>query len=311
MSHQLSLFVKETSPVGYTGDVSAAVSVGPQILALIDAFFKQLLEKFSDAELKRYNGRLDRGLALAKSGTILTTTMPDVYIVPSVTSGHKPYTVVYRKSCTCPDFRDGWRCKHLVAVYLIHQALFSPPAGLPYPEVQLDQLPAPELTETPELPFVDEKEEFAGVVDDYITEQEPEVSNPAPEVAKPEEVAALHPPSIDYIFDDPEKQYKDAIPHLDYLAIHSHTGYVVFGVVGLDVGADYIKEIPVVIEGLCEHCGYLRVRQLITEPGMQPLFPSEYTGEPNFEYSACVPQKDFLFTRVHFAGKQPGYGHNS
>ncbi len=102
----------------------------PSVEAINAAF-----TKFSNSimpELKqRMNGRLERGLEIARAGWVIpydTNTLVQ-FKVRSSDPSRLPYMVDLRtRSCTCPDHLKGYYCKHRIAaqVYRLACSQISP-----------------------------------------------------------------------------------------------------------------------------------------------------------------------------------------
>lgn len=101
---------------------------------------EQVAEKFvaslNEAAKQNFNGRLDRGLELAKNGKV--TQSADAihsrrYLVRS-SDGRKYYLVdLEAKTCDCPDSLKGNTCKHRVAAYYYEQAVKANATQKPAP----------------------------------------------------------------------------------------------------------------------------------------------------------------------------------
>jgi predicted nucleic acid-binding Zn finger protein len=66
------------------------------------------------------DARQERGIAIAKTQTLVKNEN-GLWYVPAQSSSHKKYSVRIGKNanesfCSCPDFENGFRCKHLHAV---------------------------------------------------------------------------------------------------------------------------------------------------------------------------------------------------
>lgn len=71
---------------------------------------------------QRLNGRLERGLEMARNGAVRPLDQPRCFLVRS-SDGKRHYEVdLNARSCTCPDSHKGNVCKHRIAAYYIEQA---------------------------------------------------------------------------------------------------------------------------------------------------------------------------------------------
>jgi hypothetical protein len=150
-----------------TGTTNLHETLAPAfVTSTLEQEIEQVARKFvatlTQATLASFNGRLARGLELAKVGavsSVLNPAHPRCFQVRS-TEGLQTYQVdLDTKTCTCPDSQKGNTCKHRVAAYYFEQTLkVKPTSGSPV-EMQtpivappLAQTTAIQETKTPSLP---------------------------------------------------------------------------------------------------------------------------------------------------------------
>jgi len=91
---------------------------------LIDQVAHKFVASLNLEALKAFNGRLERGLELAKNGAV--QSIPDAahprrFLVRS-SDGTQYYKVDSdARTCECPDSQKGHTCKHRIAAYYIEQ----------------------------------------------------------------------------------------------------------------------------------------------------------------------------------------------
>lgn len=99
--------------------------------AMLERAARELLVDMPAGERYSLNGRLERGLALALEGAVTPLDDPDTpwranrFRVRSSHPSIPPYH--YRvdldaMTCECPDYANGYHCKHLIAAQIIVQA---------------------------------------------------------------------------------------------------------------------------------------------------------------------------------------------
>lgn len=99
--------------------------------ALLEQAARTVLADMPAEERYYLNGRLERGLALALEGAVTPLDDPDtpwqadLFQVRSSHPTIPPYH--YRvdleaMTCECPDYANGYHCKHLIAAQIIVQA---------------------------------------------------------------------------------------------------------------------------------------------------------------------------------------------
>jgi hypothetical protein len=89
----------------------------------IDLVAKKFVASLNEAALKNFNGRLERGLELAKKGTVSPVAgHPRRFQVHSLDATNIYEVDLDAKTCTCPDSQKGNSCKHRVAAYYYEQA---------------------------------------------------------------------------------------------------------------------------------------------------------------------------------------------
>ena len=98
------------------------VAIAPTILpATIEHTARKVFESFSNRFKKKLNGRQERALKLALDGHV-THKSDRIFSVRSERGNHAYLVNLDQSSCTCPDCRRGYVCKHRIAAYLIEQA---------------------------------------------------------------------------------------------------------------------------------------------------------------------------------------------
>jgi hypothetical protein len=92
---------------------------------LIEQAASKFVSSLTPDAIKAFNGRLERGLELAKSGAVQPLPEPKHprrFLVRS-SDGSQNYVVdLDTKTCECPDSLKGKTCKHRIAAYYIEQA---------------------------------------------------------------------------------------------------------------------------------------------------------------------------------------------
>lgn len=92
---------------------------------------QQVRATFADQNSYALTVRLERGLTLALEGAVMPYTdcsqpwRTDLFQVRSSNHWVPPFS--YRvdfamQTCECPDFANGYHCKHLIAVQIFEQA---------------------------------------------------------------------------------------------------------------------------------------------------------------------------------------------
>jgi len=111
MAHQINEAVTQTVP-----------SIRSEVL---DQVAQNFTASLKPEAVKSFNGRLERGLVLAKNGAVIACPEPEhprCFRVRS-SDGTQFYKVdLDARTCECPDFRNGHCCKHRIAAYFIEQA---------------------------------------------------------------------------------------------------------------------------------------------------------------------------------------------
>ena len=104
--------VEITEPIVHQADV-------------LDLVAEQFIASLKPEIVSSLNGRLERGLALAKSWSVLhcpESESPRCYRVRS-SDGSSLYRVdLDARTCECPDSQKGNTCKHRIAAYYVEQA---------------------------------------------------------------------------------------------------------------------------------------------------------------------------------------------
>lgn len=104
----------------------------PDLVALVAKVAQTFTETLSDSMRQKMNGRLERGIELAKAGHVFQFTdphQPDKKRLFKVRSANpKQLDTFYiinleAKTCECFDFQKGNVCKHRIAAYLVEQAI--------------------------------------------------------------------------------------------------------------------------------------------------------------------------------------------
>jgi hypothetical protein len=102
--------------------VAPSIPVTPWI-EKVDVVAKKFVGSLNEASLKNFNGRLDRGLELAKQGAVLPVAgYPRRFQVRSLDTPQIYDVDLDARTCTCPDSQKGNTCKHRVAAYYFEQA---------------------------------------------------------------------------------------------------------------------------------------------------------------------------------------------
>jgi hypothetical protein len=104
---------------------------------VLDRVAEQFISSLRPDVVSSLNGRLERGLALAKQWSVIRTPVtgkPRSYRVRS-SDGYSFYKVdLDARTCECPDSQKGNICKHRIAAYYIEQAnKMNPLKPLPIP----------------------------------------------------------------------------------------------------------------------------------------------------------------------------------
>jgi hypothetical protein len=96
----------------------------------INAAFNKFANSIMPELKERMNGRMERGLEIAKAGWVIPYD-PNTLVQFKVRSSHSarvPYMVdLSARSCTCPDHVKGHFCKHRVAAQLYRLACAQMP----------------------------------------------------------------------------------------------------------------------------------------------------------------------------------------
>jgi len=114
--------IKETAQANPAQAVPEANLIIPD---LIDQIASQFVSTLSPQTIRRMNGRLERGLTMAKSGHVAVTGQDGIF---KVTSSKRRCTYIVdlnQRTCNCPDYQAGNICKHRIASWYIQQALFQ------------------------------------------------------------------------------------------------------------------------------------------------------------------------------------------
>ena len=93
---------------------------------MIDQVASKFIASLTQEMLKAFNGRLERGLELAKNGSVQplsNSVRSRRFLVRSSDTTQKYIVDLDTKTCECPDSMKGHTCKHRVAAYYIEQAL--------------------------------------------------------------------------------------------------------------------------------------------------------------------------------------------
>ena len=92
---------------------------------LLDKIASKFVSTLSPETIRKMNGRLERGLDLAKSGHVAVTNQEGFFKVLS-SQYQRSYRVdLNQRTCTCPDSEAGYICKHRIASWYIQQAIFQ------------------------------------------------------------------------------------------------------------------------------------------------------------------------------------------
>lgn len=127
-------------------EVIIPMQTSTQFIEGVEKAAQKFISSLNDTALKAFNGRLERGLEMAKNGAVTLAAdnnHPRRYFVHSAGS-NKVYTIdLDAKTCDCPDSQKGNTCKHRVAAYYFEQATIR---KMP---VNLQKQPGPDSTSTP------------------------------------------------------------------------------------------------------------------------------------------------------------------
>jgi hypothetical protein len=100
----------------------------------INVAFKKFTNSIMPELKQRMNGRLERGLEIAKAGGVIPYDPKTLvqFKVRSSDPARLPYMVDLRaRSCTCPDHLKGHYCKHRVAAQIYRLACSQGPSQFP------------------------------------------------------------------------------------------------------------------------------------------------------------------------------------
>ena len=98
--------------------------------ATIEQVAKAVFNSFSQRLRRSLNGRQERALKLALNGHVAHKG-GRVFSVRSEDGKHAYLVNLEKGSCTCPDYHNGYVCKHRIASYLIEQALAASQPEIP------------------------------------------------------------------------------------------------------------------------------------------------------------------------------------
>jgi len=94
----------------------------------IDKVYEEYKATCSDALLKKFNGRLERAVMIAKEGKVRLTSVEGVYEVASQKVKGASYIAdIKAHTCDCPDAKALNICKHRMAAWFVEQVLFRNP----------------------------------------------------------------------------------------------------------------------------------------------------------------------------------------
>ena len=116
--------LRESAPA--EGGSVEALKVTQTILPdILDKIHGDFVATCSESLLRKFNGRLERALLLAKEGKVQVTDQPGIFNVRGTTGPQCWYEVdLNERICECPDHNAGNICKHRTAAWYIQQALF-------------------------------------------------------------------------------------------------------------------------------------------------------------------------------------------
>jgi len=119
-------YIKQTIAFPYSGQPNRAfVNQGSFEMELAKTA-ANFIASLSEAARKSFNGRLERGLELAKAGCVEASNDPEhprCYRVRSIEGDHQYEVNLAQKKCDCPDSQQGHTCKHRVAAYYFEQVM--------------------------------------------------------------------------------------------------------------------------------------------------------------------------------------------
>lgn len=104
-------------------------TLGPDRQLTLSEAIDQVTQAFKSSltptSLQSINGRLERGLEMAKNGSVqeIPNSIGKRRFLVRSSDGTQKYIVdLDTKSCECPDSQKGYTCKHRIAAYLLEQA---------------------------------------------------------------------------------------------------------------------------------------------------------------------------------------------
>ena len=99
--------IKETAQASET-ETGAAPKPSLILPELLDQIHQEFYASLSESIIRRFNGRLERALDMAKKGSVAVTQIPGKFFVSSAKRKGTIYQVdLNNKTCTCPDFNAG------------------------------------------------------------------------------------------------------------------------------------------------------------------------------------------------------------
>ena len=132
MTEQLYLFTHVPLKVKEAGSSTATVvsqsPASPDESATIlperfDQVHTEFVASLSESQIRRQNGRLERGLLLAKQGLVQIFSDVEYSVKGNYASWY--FVNIEDRTCECPDHRNGNACKHRYAAWLIKQVVFN------------------------------------------------------------------------------------------------------------------------------------------------------------------------------------------
>jgi hypothetical protein len=133
------------------------------LVECIELAAKKFIASLNEQARKTFNGRLERGLELARQGAVINSadaTHPRRYQVRSSDAQKAYFVDLDSRTCECPDSQKGFTCKHRVAAYYVEQAskmeaekkAAQPPAQVQQPTKPAAIPPAPVPSVRPVVP---------------------------------------------------------------------------------------------------------------------------------------------------------------
>ena len=134
--HQSNISFPTPQPNTLHETAAPSLTASP-LIDLIEQVARKFVASLTQAAIKSFNGRLERGLDLARQGAVtplLDPAHPRCFLVRSLDSNQIYRVNLGAKTCDCPDSQKGNTCKHRIAAYYIEQANKQKPADPQSPD---------------------------------------------------------------------------------------------------------------------------------------------------------------------------------